>query len=156
MNDTFALDLGRSGDKDKDMPVYPVAPGEIVENDNTMGFILIKHEVPLVLDNGEVLAQWYSGYMHMRSKTSATFVDKDTSIGRISNTGLGANGDNHLHFALYSGDHTSLNQMVSLDLPNKLTKFNDYIAGWYKLCPGSTNEGYQARHWWSVGQTPCP
>jgi len=130
-NDTYALDLNLnspSHNSDKGKIVKPIADGKIIINNNYgLGFILIKHDTPLKLDNGTQYNTWYSGYMHMNNKISKETDDvtKGDKIGNISH--VGANND-HLHFAIY----TLVNgRYQSLDIKNNLSSFVTPITGWY-------------------------
>lgn len=101
-DDSFALDYNRntpSFDADAGQPVYAVADGTIHQGNgwggNSVGQILINHTET----DG---TPWSSGYLHMRSKTTATTVRRGDQIGVVGNVGV-PDGNNHLHFAVYRG-----------------------------------------------------
>ena len=127
-NDTYALDLNLnypSHNLDKGKIVNPIADGKIIINNDALGFILIEHSIPLKLDDGTVLNKWYSGYMHMKNKTSKVNVTTTQTLGNISH--VKADND-HLHFAIYKlvGD-----RYTSIDIKNNLSSFVTPITGWY-------------------------
>lgn len=101
-DDSFALDYNRntpSFDADAGQPVYAVADGTVYQGNgwggNSVGQILINHTEA----DG---TPWSSGYLHMRSKTTATTVRRGDQIGVVGNVGV-PDGNNHLHFAAYRG-----------------------------------------------------
>jgi murein DD-endopeptidase MepM/ murein hydrolase activator NlpD len=159
MNDLFAIDLGRSGNADRNMPVYPVAPGQVVVSDNDWRFVMIKHTTPLALGDGTVLTEWYSGYMHMSGIYQYNLhVDTNTIIGNISNVEdrTKYNVTDHLHFAIYTGDYRYLSQMKSIDIANNLYGLTGPIIRWDEWCSNTSNPThYFSNHWWSLNTAPC-
>lgn len=111
-DDTWAVDLNLSGNRDNGASVKAVADGEVVLVDKNYGYVLIKHTNQLQLTNGdETLNTWYSGYMHMRNITvkKGSGCSVGDSIGTVSNTSPQAVSA-HLHFAIYGSDGiTSIN-----------------------------------------------
>lgn len=129
INDSNALDLNLnypSFNSDKGKAVYPIANGTVVLNNTSSGFVVVKHDKPLRLDNGTILNTWYSGYMHMsnRNKPVGSYVSTSDSIGTISSTGTDIV---HLHFAIYK-DGTTLQ---SLSIRSNLQQFAAKISYWY-------------------------
>lgn len=130
-DDTNALDLNLNTpkhDSDSGKDVNPVFEGVIVYTNKSYGYVLVKHTTPLKLDDGTILNEWYSGYMHMSNIiANGTKVDKNTIIGNISNSGA---TNNHLHFAIYSGTNTS-GGLKSINVETKLSGFSSKITSWF-------------------------
>ncbi len=109
-DDTYAWDINKNyptWDDDDGKPIYAVADGVIMTNNDfwgwggsTYGQILIQHNT-----NGTI---WYSGYLHCANitskKSASTIVGRTVSagehIGDISNIS-GGSVTPHLHFAIY-------------------------------------------------------
>ena len=128
LDDSNALDLNLNTpthDSDAGKYVYPIADGTVFATSDKYGFVLVKHSVPLRLDDGTVLNTWYSGYMHMSNRKSTGSVTTGTSIGNVSNVGA---TNNHLHFVIYQGDGATLS---SINVKGKLSSFASKIAAWY-------------------------
>jgi lysozyme len=127
-DDTYALDLNLnypSSNLDRGKEVNPIANGKIIINNSYYGFILIKHTIPLKLDDGTILQHWYSGYMHMKNRISQTDITVTSKIGNISR--VSATND-HLHLAIYTLKN---GRYTSIDIKNKLSSFTIPITGWY-------------------------
>jgi TolB protein len=109
-DDTMAWDANLNTpafDSDKDKDVFAVAPGVVAQRfggcinaGGSFGQVLVQHTT----SNGTT---WWSGYLHMaRIKVSlGQEVTQRTVLGSISNVGVD-NGNNHLHFAIYTGSNT--------------------------------------------------
>lgn len=130
--DTYAVDINLNSpsfNSDAGQPVYPVENGTVILNNSNYGFVVVKHTIPLKLDNGTILNTWYSGYMHManRSKNPGAFVTKNTVIGNISRVGT---DNDHLHFAIYKAG----SPLTSIDIRYFLPGFKAKITNcctWY-------------------------
>ncbi len=93
------LDLPKF-DTDNGKDVHAIQSGTVVKLTDT--YLVIKHNAPLILENGTVIKEWYSHYGHMSNKVSkGTSVKKGDVIGKIS--GVGTN-NNHLHFSIYRSE----------------------------------------------------
>lgn len=114
--------------KDGGLAVNPIFDGEVVESNKTYGYVLVKHSTPIKLDDGTVLTEYYSGYMHMTNITAkGTKVTKSTTLGNISNVSPD-NTTEHLHFIVYSGTNTkgglkSINVKTKLYIGSKIWWF---------------------------------
>jgi len=153
MNDLYAIDLNLANNAENGLPVRPIANGRVVYKDNHYGFILVRHTIPLRLDNGTILNTWYSGYMHMTNLSQNNIdVTTDSTLGNISSTGAG--GLIHLHFGIYSGSHTPLSSLTSIDVANNLTDFVNPITTWGNWCTAHLIN--YTSPWWDLGEVPCP
>lgn len=115
-DDTRAYDVNLPQYADAGKPIYPVAPGRIVDyggkiapGTGRMASVLIEHKTP----GG---ARWWSGYLHMRRDSIKVkvgqWVDTHTPLGVIGKTGA---SNNHLHFAVYGGKNVA-GGLKSLDV----------------------------------------
>ncbi|MCI5209447.1 MAG: hypothetical protein D3910_11780 [Candidatus Electrothrix sp. ATG2] len=157
MNDIYAFDLNLPSNDDSGKDVHPVAPGIVVVSYPDLGFVLIRHLTPLELDDGTILTVWYSGYMHMDGIVGNDIeVTTASNLGQISGMSGGSSSHypDHLHFAIYSGDHGNLSEMTSVDIANNLSDFITPISTWYEWC--GTTAHPETAPWWNLGQTPCP
>jgi hypothetical protein len=97
-NDTFALDLGLSGNADSGKSVYPVVSGTVHAYSDTYGALVIKH------DAGDYAYSLYMNNIPESLKTVGVSVNQQRKLGEISNTGTNGGAD-HLHFAIYKEDN---------------------------------------------------
>ncbi len=159
-DDRYAFDLNIADNADKDMPVFPVCPGEVIISDTCWGYVLIKHCTPLMLDDGKILSTWYSGYMHMANPIGLGHVDGTSQIGTVSGWGRNISGvcsstgyNDHLHFVAYTGTPVS-GSLISVDIANQLRRFAQNISIWINWC-GSSAQPAQDEPWWGDGEYPC-
>lgn len=128
-DDSHAYDLNLnqpSYDTDDGLAVRPVSDGTVIVTNAALGFVLIEHDTPLTLDNGETLDTWYSGYMHMENIVDANEeVTTATTLGNISDTGA---RNNHLHFAIYELVNETYE---SIDIEDQLEDLSEHIDFWF-------------------------
>lgn len=128
-DDTYALDLNKNiptYNLDGGLNVNPTYEGEVVATSASLGFVLVKHSTPLRLDDGSILSEWYSAYMHLKHIVAkGTKVDKNSVLGQVSNSSA---TNEHLHFCVYSG---SINSLKSINTRTKLTGLSNKIAHWF-------------------------
>lgn len=112
-DDTYAWDINKADKSDYGKPVFPVAPGVIVQYGGTK---------PLGGPNGSVLVEhhsasgvWWSGYVHMEniSVLAGQEVTRKTKLGTIGAAGLPLDKA-HLHLIVYEGSNTQAG-LVSVD-----------------------------------------
>lgn len=116
-DDRHAFDLNLEGDRDAGKPVYPVYDGDVVVNDPSYGYLVVKHHEPLQLRNGRRVRPWYSGYMHMTSLANQKRVTPQDRVGRIGNVTAKGSVPNHLHFAIYEeSEPGSTRRLKSIDI----------------------------------------
>jgi len=108
-DDTYAWDINLNSpthDSDNGQPVYVVADGfvtsyygDCTNAGGTYGQVLIEHTYQDT--------EWWSGYLHLKDiqVSPGEYVTSETLIGYISHTSPAA-GNNHLHFAVYTGNNT--------------------------------------------------
>ncbi len=157
-DDRHAMDLNLAKNKDKGKDVFPVFDGTVVYSNDAWGFVLIKHDNPLTLQDGSVLNSWYSGYMHMADITETVDVTSQTVIGTVSDQVARGDIPDHLHFTIYRGeiDNTSadpFHNLESIDIPHLLPDFISSIDTWVDWC--GENPIFKAKVWWNLGEYPC-
>lgn len=103
IDDTYALDLNCTSNRDSGREVGAAGPGRVVQRADGNGWILIQHSC-----NRRWLGQdyttCYTGYLHMRNLAVAVGanVAAGQRLGTVSDAG--ADGQIHLHFAAYVGE----------------------------------------------------
>ena len=143
-------------DRDEGRIVRPIAYGVVEEIDESLGRVVIRHDIDLQLADGTVLDTWYSEYRHMQyitdpSRAVGQIVWSETFLGRVSNVGSDIN---QLHFAILR--HLDSDTVdAAVDIANLLPNARVNNAWWVDGCGGVITQPAASFHWWPLGGAPC-